>query len=350
MTGGVRYAKPNAQIRAMLSRLLTAEQKRRLLNATDVADVAHQLAGTDYAKPLAPVLSGAISLPAIEKALTSILVDSYARVIATLSGSSQDLVVEMLRRLELNNVKTIIRAIVKATAAEEVESMLIPLGRFSQLPLADLLQVDNLADALDTLASTPYAQVIGNALDRFAQEHSLFPIEIALDLDYYRRLWRKVEALGGQDKKIACRLMGIRYDVLNIEWLVRYRLLYNLSPEEIFNYTLPFGYHINDELVRRAALVPDFLTLVSSLPEPYRSLLSTITPANEVAEHAESVLSGYLVTVAERSLVGYPFQIGVVIAYLWLREAELRDLRAIFEGKASGLSAEEIRELMISRG
>ncbi|MHB8993275.1 MAG: V-type ATPase subunit, partial [Chloroflexota bacterium] len=190
------------------------------------------------------------------------------------------------------------------------------------------------------LGSQHYGAVLRSALPRYAAEQSLFPVETALDLHYYRGLWAAVRALPDPDRRVAQHMMGTRYDVLNVDWILRYRLIYRLPPEVIFNYTLPYGRRVDDTAIRRAAPADSVDTIAAAMPEPYRSLLSGLANLPDPLDRAELTLQRYLVRTARSALSGYPFQIGVALAFLWLKEAELHDLRAILEAKRYDRPAE----------
>ncbi|MHB1413957.1 MAG: V-type ATPase subunit, partial [Chloroflexota bacterium] len=203
--------------------------------------------------------------------------------------------------------------------------LLFPLGNYSQLPVEDLLRSARPADTAEILADTLYGRVLRVPLERFHEEGSLFAVDVALDLDYYRRLWADVLLLNGLDRRLARQLIGVRYDLLNIDWLIRFRLLYHLSPQEIFNYTIPYGYRMTDQIVQHAAAAPDLVGIIAELPDVYAAVLRGVEAAEAPIREVEVRLQRHLNRQARLALVGYPFHIGEVIAYLWLREAEVHD-------------------------
>ncbi len=323
----------------MLSELLLPEEKRSLLAAGSVEDALRQLEASPYGAEIAQAREGARLLP-VERALEHSLVDAYTRLIRTLDGAPRALLEEMLRRLELDNLKAILRGLAAGADPEAIRRVLVPLGGFSRLPVDGLLAAESLAEAGRALGRLPYARPLQDALERGERERSLFPLEVALDLDYYRRLWARVQALPPVDRGGAARFLGQRYDVVNVGWLLRYRAIYHLSAEETFNYTLPHGYRIDDGVIRRAAAAPDLTGLLAELPEPYRGLLQGLTQAG--IWRMEVALQRYLWREARSALILYPLQIGLLLAYLYLKEAEIHDLRAILEGRRIGRSPEEI--------
>ncbi len=340
--GLAQYSRPNAELRGMISRLLSPERLRAMAASPDLEGVLRLLLGTPYQEVARGVLERGATAEDAERSIVRGLVGAFRRTAFLLGGARAALVVQMARRLELENLKTILRAKARGEAVEAVRPLLIPMEGLSGLPYEELLRGEDVESVARALADTEYGSVLSSALPRYEAEGTLFPVETALDLHYYRRLWQFLAGLSGSDLRVARRMLGIRYDVLNVDWIVRYRLIYRLYPEEIFNYTLPYGWRIDDAVVRRAGPAEALEGIASALPEPYRSLLTGVAGAPDPVERAELVLQRYLVTVARSALSGYPFQIGVALAYLWLKEAEVHDLRSILEAKGYGLPIEAI--------
>jgi len=326
----------------MISRLASREQMRVLAAAPDMDGALRQLLETPYRAMIARLLESEAPLSSVERLLVESMVDAYQRTARLFRGPAARLVAEMARSMELDNLKAILRSKTGGDPSVAVQPLLVPLGALSRLPTTDLLRAEAVDGMTSVLAGTPYGRALRDALPRYQAERSLLPLEIALDLSYYRTLWSAVQGLPEPDLRIAARLVGIRFDVLNIEWIIRYRLVYSLSPEEIFNYTLPFGLRIDNTVVRRAASVEGIEQIASVLPEPYRSTLSPMSGAADAVERAELELQRHLVHVSRLALAGYPFHIGAAIAYLWLKEAEVHDLTAILEAKRYRLTGEEI--------
>src|SRR3970282_1791950 len=100
------------------------------------------------------------------------------------------------------------------------------------------------------------------AMKRFSTEQNLFPLEVALDLNYWRRLWAEAKRLSGKDREMGLKIIGSLLDLNNLMWVIRYKIYHNLSEEELINYTLPFGYRVRDEDVRAIAAGADLSSVV----------------------------------------------------------------------------------------
>ena len=221
----VRYARPNAELRGMISRLLSPEQLQALAASPDLEGVLRSLSDTPYRAGVIGLLERGATLAAAERAVVSALVDAYRRAALLVQDSGGRLVLEMARRMELDNLKAILRAKSRGEPPEIVRPLLVPLDGLSDLPMEELLRAEDLEAVARDLAHTEYGRVLRGVLPRYAAERSLFCVEIALDLHYHRRLWSAVQGLQGLDRQVVNRIMGIRYDALNVNWIIRYRLV-----------------------------------------------------------------------------------------------------------------------------
>src|SRR5438046_504689 len=126
----------------------------------------------------------------------------------------------------------------------------------------DMIRLSEAADfsalilALKSTAYRPYLEILKDKelnprraiiqIKRYSAEQSLFPLEVALDLSYWRHLWAEARKLTGQDQEQGVKIIGALLDMNNLMWAIRYRVYHKLSEEELINYTLPFGYRVQD--------------------------------------------------------------------------------------------------------
>ena len=123
---------------------------------------------------------------------------------------------------------------------DRVRDVLFPLGSTSVLPAQAMVESGSVATAVDLLQGTPYEEVLSFAMKRYSAEQNLFPLEVALDLSYWRRLWAEAKKLTGQDREHGVRIIGSLLDMNNLMWAIRYRVYHKLSEEEIIKLYLAF--------------------------------------------------------------------------------------------------------------
>jgi len=317
-----------------------------LLEAEDLHSLVDILSEIPYGKPLS--FPDDISLSRLGLFFDQTLVWEYEKFMALTTGPVYDLLKELWRRFELDNLKTILRRVAGGKTAQ-VEELVVHL-RDSVLPVSQLHEAADLQTAVGLLSDTIYGPPLTSALERYERERTLFPVEVALDLSYWRMVWSAVESLRGGDRDWAERLVGSRLDMINITWAFRYRLYYHLSEEEIINYTLPYGYRSNDSVLRsiaRGASVQDVVSMVWGENVPELSSLAVEEMA-EVLQALEAALARLMCRLAREAFIGYPFHLGVLLGYLTLKEWEAHDLTALAEAKAARLPLEEIEPYLVN--
>ena len=180
-------------------------------------------------------------------------------------------------------------------------------------------------------------------MERYQQEGRLFYLEIAVDLFYFQKLVRLIESQTGKDGADARRFLGRSIAVQNLLWAYRYRIYGRMTPEEIINYTLHRAFAAGLETVRRVALGSPLVVECERLGFHISPGLSEVEGLTEVEVLAERERFRYATAALRRPL----FQLRGALAYLWLLDAEVRDLTVIVEGKRTGLASAEIGRRLV---
>jgi V/A-type H+-transporting ATPase subunit C len=201
----------------------------------------------------------------------------------------------------------------------------------------------SIAAVIDQIRESPYARPLENAIERYEQEGRLFYLEIALDLFYFQKLVRLIESQSGADAADARRFLGRSIAVQNLLWAYRYRIYGRMTPEEIINFTLHRAFAAGLDTVRRVALGSPLDVEAARLGFHITPGLSEVEGLTEIEVLAERERFRYATATLRRPL----FQLRAALAYLWLLEAEVRDLAVIREGKLAGLSSAEIGRRLV---
>ncbi len=355
MAGGVSgYAAINARVRVMYSYLLSGEELARLSQLPDLASLVGALRQTAYAPYLENLRDKDYTPQAIIHQIKRRLADLYQSVINIAPPQTRALLVQLYRYYEVNNLKAILRGIVQAPNRESnrsrwetVEEVLFPFGPMTVLPAQAMVESGSVASAVELLRGTPYYDTLSYAMKRYNAEQSLFPLEVALDLDYWRKLWTEARKLLGQDQGPAQRIIGSLLDMNNMMWAIRYRVYQGLSEEETINYTLPFGYHVTDEDIRAIAAGADIASVVSRLYPGLKNVNELLDQPKRGLPTLEHELKRYLMQQCMAAFVGNPFHVGVPLAFLVLCDLEVEDLTVLIEAKFTDVPADSYREFML---
>jgi V/A-type H+/Na+-transporting ATPase subunit C len=342
----LRYSYAQAKTRALKGKLLSPEDWHTLLRLRSLEDLVRYLSGTDYA----PVLPGLLSGPSgagynarcICLALHDALFSDYTRLMKAVPKSGARLLRSLLARYEAENVKTLLRGVWQARPASAIRPLLYRLTALSPLPVEALLQARQITAAVEHLQATIFRVPLLQALAQFKAQGRLFPLEIAADIAAFGHLAAGLKTLRGFDRKGAQALAGEFVDGVNLCWLVRFRQLYRLSPEETINYTLPGGQRLTVRDLGMLARATDLPAFLEALPLPYRMALSPAQHWSQVQPRVQQWLVGELYRAFQQD----PFQIGIELSYLLLKEMEVKALECLVSAVDVGESPARLLDLI----
>jgi len=207
------------------------------------------------------------------------LLSCYDKAIAMLSGNKKNLIQHLYQKYELENLKVILRIINDEKFNKRLPETLPYLfslkEKTASFSAKDLLKAKNINEIINSLQGTWYYEPLKHSLHRFRLENETFPMEMALELHYYKRLWQYILCLSYQDRKIAKFFFGVQYDILNITRIFRFKKLYHFSPEEILNYSLMHGTYLSANIRLKLAYSIDYEDIVNNLTgTPYKKILA----------------------------------------------------------------------------
>ena len=342
------YATVHARVRAMYATVLAPPTWLAMRETADYPALLDVLKMTVYGPYLAEVEDENLTPRRAIYQATKHLAAAFGTILGLVPASTRPLVTQLFRRYEVDNLKALLRGLETGASWERVRYVLFPLGRFSVLPAEGMMEGSSVGAAIELLHGTPYYETLSYAMKRYAAEGSLFPLEVALDLGYWRELWRGVNRLPNPDRGKAQRLIGSLLDVSNLVWAIRYRINHLLSEEEIINYTLPFGYRVRDEDVRAIAAGADIAQVVSQVFPALGDVSPLLRDLESGVPELEAQLHRYIAKECRTAFLGYPFHIGIPVAYLMLTELEIQDLTVLVEAKASHVPPEQFESYLVA--
>jgi vacuolar-type H+-ATPase subunit C/Vma6 len=258
------------------------------------------------------------------------------------------------RPFELDNLIMVLRGVHNEMPASRIRSSLIPLGPACYLDWHVLSNSKSVSEVIDRLGDffhgRFYARALKNAQSQYQRRQTVFFLEVALYIAYYRRLNQLLERLHGPDRKDGERFVGAMIDSQNVLWAYRYRIFFRFGPETVLSYTLPRGgRRVDATVIQRIATGAPLTELVGGLWNGELRGLRRIEdrPPREALVELEVVFRRHLYDLARNALTGYPFRLGMILAYGILLRAEVDDLIAVMEGLANGLSADRISSCLI---
>jgi V/A-type H+-transporting ATPase subunit C len=342
-----RYAYGGAKIMALKSFLLTAEDYHFLLRSRHLDDFLGYLSTTAYGE----ALSGwdwhtSEAESEFSQRLYGELAQAFHKVGQGLKKRERLFIGILAQRLVGENLKVVLRAIHRGLAPDQAVRLLIPVDRLSPLNFRELLSQRDISALVNYLAKTPWGPPLARGLPRYLRERSLFPLEMSLDLWVFDYILRGRNSLSGRDRRLSGQLLGTLADINNIIWAGRFREIYGFPGEETYQYLLEAGSLGEPRRRHDLAFAPNLAAMINRLPRrPYGEVLAGASDLAAVEER----LTRYWVKTLEKVFTLPPFQIGLPITYLLLKELEIRNLITLFTGIILRIPSDRLSPLIRGR-
>jgi V/A-type H+-transporting ATPase subunit C len=238
----------------------------------------------------------------------------------------------------VENLKLYLRTLSRNKKMVNLKSHLILTNIHTNLNYDDLDKATNIRDFMEGIKDTIYYKPLVPFLDEEPAQ-MIFHMEMVLDKFYFDKLYISATKLKKKDRDIMLELLGINIDILNIQWIFRGRRFFDISSEELFNFTLIHGRRYDEKTLKNLCYMEleDFRNLISK--GDYKDLFQDKEYMMERAmeRHIYNMLDEY---TKKSSL-----SIALPIIFLFKFEYEMRDLFTIIEGVHYHF--EDIGELLI---
>lgn len=340
-----------ARLRGMRAALLGADFYERLIAVPDVSAAVKELMDTSYGDDLEQELVHGRTSAVVDEALKDDMVRAYRKVLSFLDPRARDVLVTLLGRWDVFNVKTIVRGAHNHVGFEDVKQSLLPAGYLGSTELEALAKIEDVRSIIDTMAMwrLVYAEPLRRAYPEFSETGALAPLELALDKQYAE--WASARLAGDRsDVEAARRILSIQVDISNLVTIFR-MIKEEVEQEDATRYFLEGGRGVKQELFLALSSVSDVDEVLDRLKStPYGPTLDEAAVRfleRQSIPVFERALEELLMERASLSAVRDPHGVGVAIAYLWGKQNEVTNVRIIVRGKEVGMPAERVREELI---
>ncbi len=342
--------------------------KLRLIEPNDIVELAGRrprdvqlmLAKTSYQAEISEIPTGQLDSISLENAFLENFVRTCKEIMEHSPKNTGFLLSTILMKFEASNVKAILRAKEAELGIDEAMTYIIPAGRLDEARCRKILEsARSVSDVIELLSDLEYGPVLREALRGHEETRLLLPLAVALDKYVYGEIWRAAGKFRGLDKKIVRTVVGIEIDAINIKVILRCRAM-GISEEQIRRYIIPVSEVFDEKELEDAIRAADIKSSIEGLLEAaklamardYRYVLTDLLreyEASQSVSRLEMVLDRGLLKTSLRMLKRYTpfFNIGLILAFLNLKWAEVKNLRAIVRGVEDQISPDKIRRLLV---
>lgn len=333
-----------AKARTMKGRMLPDDFFWHLLfNCHSISEIARQLSYSEsYGEYLKHISSSDVRRYELEAVLSMVPLYEALRYRHYLRSRRWDLVRAWKLRYEADILKRIFRLLLGNISSRDVIRERIRAIPDLSFPAEELLEAGDFDEVLSLLKQTVYYRVLSDPVSNMlSQKSTLFPVEMALDRYVMNSFLSLLPRIERAEKRQLLTLLGTGTELMNIYWIYRSRLFFNMKPEEIMARLIPFNYRLRRRFMNNLAF--------SSFPGEFMKLLES-SPYLSIFRVPEEAGKGEAELIIERNIKRFQwdecmriFRTGVpgihsLMAYLYLREFEVGDLITIIEDVRYDLS------------
>lgn len=345
MGSAARFAAVNTKSRALIGKLLSNEDFSNLLSKKSVPEVAAYLKhNTHYSDTLSGINENEIHRGMLETLLKKSHIERLEKLAYFFHDEYKEFYKTLFIRYEIEDLKTMAKGIKSGRDNTLLKDSLIYIGKYSKLSTDNLLSSTTVHDFLKNLKGTIYYEYLRPLVEGY-DEVSFFNMEMTLDLAYFNILYDNINMIAKSDRVITHNYQDVYVDLLNLQWIYRGLKFYNLSPEELFNYTIAHGREFSRNNIKD-------LCYTKSIDEFQKKVLGTkygflFNHENTKDMFMERRMLRYLYFSLKKMKVEDGMNISLSMVLSLLSEIEIRDIISVVENIRYGMPAEEAKKYLI---
>lgn len=343
------YIYCNATLSAWEARLLSEARLMELADAPRVTNIFAALDDTDYRPQLSevPRVEEGIGMPMVERSLRENLNARYRELLGMVPQERKETVARVIGRVDLWNLKAIITAIHNKVPKERRLEELIPSPTLPSERLEMLASAESFEELLEFLKGSEYFDVLSGALKEY-ETRGLIVILLALDKHYYTSLWKDVRSKRAQ-RSVLRAILGYEIDALNIKLILRLKQE-GAPPEEIDKHLILPPHELTGAMLRAMITAEDVSSAINMIHRTiYGQILLKAIPQIEAQGNlaVEKTLDEMHLKICRWLALTRLFSIAPVFSYIYLKENEMKNLRAIIKLKADKVETQKIKETIV---
>lgn len=344
------YDYGNTRLRARISRLQSLQTLESFSDLTSIDRLISSLTKTPYKESIETALTYAHGYACIAEAMRremESIVDDLNRFF---QGDALEKVQVMFRRMDLLNIKTILRGLSHKASIEDVTGSFSPLGT---IPTPILVQIAKSKDVYEAISRIAVYQLpVAEPLMVLKAKHTELnssQIELALEKWYFTQIKEELKGVS-EDIRILQEYYAIEADIVNLNTALRildssegYKNLEN-EPLSFFVETGNIKYSMLCAIIRMKNVEQAIQLLFSMKYGKYLKKALDCYRDTSLLSEFENQMHVYAIKWLASLPRLYPLGIGVPMGYAALKKNEIRNLRWIAKGIQSGFEPAYIKE------
>jgi len=321
--------------------LFTEDDYKNFVRLPDLKSFAESVGKGDYASKVSVIPREEINGRRLSQAFGETYTDRLLYIVKISRGKIKDFVDMFVRRIEVENIKRVLRAKFSGNPISLEDLFKVP-REFTYVNISAMIDSPTFEDALYQLSPSPYKAA--TEFSQYAKNlNTPLPIELALDTGYYVKTTGYASKLSKADDLL--KALGSEYGAKIVFYVLSIKMMGGQAV-----YLEKLSDKISRLMILNKGIVTDFLRARedTALDILNRSSYKWIVPYIEESVTKKSVsdlyywtgkaFKDYIDTRAARN----PLNLVFLLWYMYAVEYEYKNLMSIALGKELGLKPEDI--------
>jgi vacuolar-type H+-ATPase subunit C/Vma6 len=338
MTAAGRYAELGAAVRSFKAELIQRTQLERIMETGSLAETVSAVTGGHITS------ADKTDLSSVEIYLTQRTIDLAKRLASYAPQDSRPLINLFAKSYEFACVKAILNASASKVDADEALRHIVPAGEFTSDRCKDLIEAHNPGRVIEAIDDEAFKRFLAPKL---TGEAAGIQTISAVDQYYYMKMWAASNLPDPLDAQSAKALIGEAIDHMNILIAFRARLM-GLDARTASTMMIQVNYGLSQAFndLPDADSVQNLSRILEKTR--YANILdASTTGANTKVEYG---LHREHAKTCVNMFAGSPFNVGLALAFLFLKNYELRDLFGLINAKANEVPTEQVLDSLVLHG
>ena len=308
---------------------MTDEQLQEIVRFSDVPQVAAYLKKTpEYAKAWSDLDENNLHRGEIEKLLKKSIFGNFSRIYNFANKEQRKFLALYSKRYEIRVLKEIMTNLFDHRSTDPVD--MSPYRDFflhhSKLDIDRVAGAGNMDEFMTALKGNEFYAPLQSVYEN--GNGLLFDYGMALDLYYFNQIWSvRKKLFKGNDLDEITKAYGEKFDMLNLQFILRSKRYYKMEPAAIYAQLIPVNYKLKKEEI--TALVE------ATSKEEGEQIFSRTWYGRKYQQlnliSMEELYNSLLRTVLEKEARKDPYSVAVLYSYLYHKEHEVNRLTIALE-------------------
>lgn len=344
------FAYMNARVRALKSQLFSRAQVEEMLRQEDLERMTNDLLESAYHPELTEAMSRFKGADAIEEAVTRHLISTSQMLLNRAEARPRELLVMLLTRWDLRNVKSLLRIQHHKVPAREAAHLLMPGADMSPAFQRKLAEAESMEALVGQLAlwNPGLCGALTAAMADYQEGGSLALLEETLDRQYFVENANRLAGSPDENDKLLHYFLQLEIDLINLRLAFQRLRLERQDPVPAARF-LPGG-TLSPKMTTRLGAAVDAVAAAEMLKNTrYNDFVEALYQFMQTKRFSpvERLFERVLMNELRKLAMREPLGLGVVMDFAWRKYNEGINLRLVARGLAGHLPMGRVREELV---